>query len=72
MTSLEEVMDELVKSKAEIMEETRANVQFQSMPLESLEETMLLKATSHIQSKNEIEQHPRMKELSVGELMANT
>ena len=51
------------------MEETKANVQFQSIPLKSLEETITPKATSHTQLKIKIEQHPQMKELSIVELM---
>ena len=63
-------MAELAKTRAELyMEETKANVQFQSIPLKSLEETITPKATSHTQSEIMIEQHPQKKELSIEELM---
>ena len=63
-------MAELAKTKAELcMEETKANVQFQSIPLKNLEETITPKATSHTQSEIMIEQHPQRKELSIKELM---
>ena len=52
------------------MEETKANVQFQSIPLKSLEETMTPKAISYTRSKMKKEQHPHRKEMSIGELMA--
>ena len=64
-------MAELAKARAKLcMEETKANVQFRSMPLKSLEETIAPKATSHIQSEIKIEQHPQRKKLSIEELMA--
>ena len=64
-------MVELAKSRTELfMKETKANVQFQSIPLKSLEETMTPKAISHTQSNIKIEQHPHMKEMSIGELVA--
>ena len=64
-------MAKLAKARAELcMEETKAIVQFQSMPLKNVEETITPKATSHIQSKIKIEQHPQRKELSIEELMA--
>ena len=54
---------ELAKTRAELcMEETKANVQFQSIPLKSLEETITPKTTSHTQSVIKIEQHPQRKE----------
>ena len=54
---------ELTKTRAELcMEETKANVQFQSIPLKSLEETITPKATSHTQSEIKIEQHSQRKE----------
>ena len=41
-------MAELAKTRAELcMDETKANVQCQSIPLKSLEETITPKATSH-------------------------
>ena len=65
-------MVELAKSRTKLfMEETRVNVQFRSIPLKILEETMTLKVISHTQFDVKIEQHPHMKELSVGELMAH-
>ena len=48
----------------------KANVQFQSIPLKSLEEIMTPKAISHTQSNVKIKQHPNMKEMSKEELMA--
>ena len=64
-------MAKLAKSRIEyFMEETRANIQFQSIPLKILEEMMTPKAISHTQSDVKIEQHPHMKEMSIGELMA--
>ena len=64
-------MVELAKNRAELcMEEIKASVQFQSIPLKSLEETITPKATSHTQSEIKIEQHPQRKELSIEELMA--
>ena len=60
-------MPELVKTRAELcMEETKANVQCQSIPLKRLEETITPKATSHPLSKIKIEQ--QRKELSIEEL----
>ena len=48
-------MVELAKTRVELcMEETKANVQFQSIQLKSLEETRTLKATSHTQSEIKI------------------
>ena len=44
-------MAKLAKTRVELcMEETKANVQFQSIPLKRLEETITPKATSHTQS----------------------
>ena len=64
-------MAELAKARAELcMEETKANIQFQSKTLKSLEETITPKATSHTQSEIKIEQRPQRKELSMEELMA--
>ena len=64
-------MVELAKSRTELfMEETRANIQFQSIPLKSLEETITPKAISHAQSELEIEQYPNVKEMSIEKLMA--
>ena len=63
-------MAELDKTRDELcMKETKANVQFQSIPLKSLDETITPKATSHTQSQIKIEQHPQGKELSIEELM---
>ena len=63
-------MVELAKTIAELcMEETKVNVQFQSIPLKIFEETINPKATSHAQSEIKIEQHPQRKELSIEELM---
>ena len=78
MTNLEATMvewrriqAELAKSRTEVfMEETNANVQFQSIPLKSLEETMTPKAASHTQAVIEIEQPTRMKDMSIEEIMA--
>ena len=59
-------MVELIKSRTKyFMEETRASIQFQSIPLKSLEETMTPKAISHTQFNVKIEQHPHMKEMSI-------
>ena len=61
----------LAKSRIELfMEETKAHVQFQSIPIKSLEETMTPKAISYTQSDVKIEQHPHINEMSTGELMA--
>ena len=63
-------MAKLAKTRAELcMEKTKANVQFQSIPLKSLEETITPKATSHTQFEIMIEQHPQRKELNIEELM---
>ena len=63
-------MVELAKSRTELfMEEVRAIIQFQSIPLKSSKETMNPKVISHTQSDVKIEQHPHMKESSIGELM---
>ena len=71
MVEWKRVQAELAKSRTELfMEETKANVQFQSIPLKSLEETMTPKATSHTQVVTEIEQPPHMKDMSIEELMA--
>ena len=61
---------ELVTSQAKFLEETKAKVQFQSIPLKSSKETMTQRAISHIQSELKIEQHPNMKEISIEEVMA--
>ena len=64
-------MAELAKTRAELcMEETKVNVQFQSIPLKSLKETITPKATSHTQFEIKIEQHPQRKKLSIEELIA--
>ena len=52
------------------MEETKENIQFQFIPLKSLEETMTPKATSHTQAMTKIEQPPHMKDMNIEELMA--
>ena len=71
MDALAISMVELAKSRTELfMEETRANIQFQSIPLKSLEETITPKAISYAQSELEIEQYPNVKEMSIEELMA--
>ena len=55
-------MVELAKARVELcMEETKANVQFQSIPLMSLEKRITPKATSHTQSEIKIEQHHQRK-----------
>ena len=71
MAKWRRVQAKLAKSRNELfMEETKANVQFQSLPLKSLEETMTPQATSHTQAVIEIEQPPDMKDMSIEELMA--
>ena len=64
-------MAELAKSRTELlMEETKVNVQFQRIPLKSLEETMTPKAICNTQSDVKIEQRPHMREMSIGEILA--
>ena len=64
-------MAEFPKTRVELcMEETKANVQFKSIPLKSLEETITLKATSHTQSEIKREQNPQRKEFRIEELVA--
>ena len=59
-------MAKLAKTRAELcMEETNANVQFQSIQIESLEETITPRSTSHTQYEIKIEKHPQWKELSI-------
>ena len=70
MANLAKSQAELVTSQAEFVEETKAKVQFQSIPLKSLEETMTPRAIFNTQSKLKIEQNPNMKEMSIEELMA--
>ena len=71
MDELSISMVELAKSRTKLfMKEKKANVQVQSIPLKSLEETMTPKAISHTQSNIKIEQHPHRKEMSIGELVA--
>ena len=61
----------LAKSRPEFfLEETKANVHIQPIPLKSLEEAMTPKAISHTQSNMKIEQNPHRKEMSIRELMA--
>ena len=49
-------MAELAKSRIELfVGETNANVQFQSIPLKSLEKKMIPKATSHAQLEIKID-----------------
>ena len=65
-------MAKFPKSRTELyMEETKANVQFQSIPLRSLEETMTPKAISNTKYDIKIEQHPHWKEMSIRELMVH-
>ena len=55
-TEWRRVQAELAKSRTELfMEETKANVQFQSIPLKSLEKTMNPKATFNTQAMTELE-----------------
>ena len=71
MAKWRRVQGKFAKSRIELfMEETKANVQFQSIPLKSLEETMTPQATSHTQPVIKIEQPPHMKDMSIEELMA--
>ena len=60
----------MVTSQAEFLEETKAKVEFRSIPLKSLEEIMTPRSISHTQSKLKIEQHPNTKEMSIEELNA--
>ena len=61
----------LANSRLEFfMEETKANVHIQPIPLKILEEAMTPKAISHTQSDMKIEQHSHRKEMSIRELMA--
>ena len=69
MVELAKSRAELVSSQVEFLEETKAKVQFQSIPLKSSEETMTPRAISDIQFELKIEQHPNMKETSIEELM---
>ena len=56
MAEWRRVQAELAKSRTELfMEETKANVQFQSIPLKGLEKTMTLKATFHTQAMTDME-----------------
>ena len=71
MAEWRRVQVELAKSRTEVsMEETKANAQFKSIPLKSLEKTMTLKATSHTQVVTKIEQPPHLKDMSIEELVA--
>ena len=64
-------MVELAKSRTELfMQETKADVQFQCIPLNSLEETMIPKAISYSQSTIKKEQPLKEKGISVQELVA--
>ena len=65
------VQAKLAKSITEVfMEETKANVQFQSIPFKRLEETMTPKATSHTRALTGIDQPLHMNDMSIEELMA--
>ena len=70
MAELDKSRAELVTSQVEFLEETKAKVQFQLLPLKILEETMTPMSISHTQSELKIKQHPNMKEMGIEELMA--
>ena len=54
MVELAKSQAELVTSQVEFLGETKAKVQFQFIPLKSLEKTMTPRAISHTQSELKI------------------
>ena len=70
MTELERVHAECVTSQVQLMEVTRANVQIQPTPFQSMEKEMTPMATSCIQLPFEKEQPKQEESMSIQELMA--
>ena len=70
MVELKSVHAECTTSQVQFMELTRANVQIQPAPFQSLKEEMAPKATSYTQLGFEKEQHKEEESMSIEELVA--